>query len=56
VKTIERIEGHYKTRKVRAGRRHVLEDCYSWMDSYLERLEGKEARHEYYVQLARSES
>jgi hypothetical protein len=53
---IERIEGLHETRKVRASRRHVREDCYSWMDSLLGRLEGKEARHEYYVRLARLES
>ncbi len=29
----------------------VGEFRYSWLEGYLERLEGKEARHEYYAQL-----
>ena len=53
MKTIERLEGHRETRDVPSGRRYVPEDCYSWVDSCLGRLEGKEAGHEYYVRLAR---
>ena len=53
LKITECAEGHYRTRGVRGGRRHhVREDCYSWLDSHLERLAGKEARCEYYARLA----
>ena len=56
MKTTECLVGHYRTREVRAGRRHDGEECYSWLDSYLERLEGNEARCEYYARLARAKS
>ena len=52
MKTTECVEGHHEARKVPSGRRHVREDGYSWLDSYLDRFEGKEARHEYYARLA----
>jgi hypothetical protein len=56
VKTTECVEGHHEARKVPSGRRHIREDGYSWLDSYLDRFEGKEARHEYYARLAGPES
>lgn len=34
----------------RTAARH--EHRYSWLEDYLERLEGKEARHKYYARLA----
>ena len=34
--------------------RGMVSQRHSWMEDYLERLEGKEARHEYYTRLERS--
>jgi hypothetical protein len=53
VKTMEHVESHCETREVPSGKRYLGENFYSWLDSYLGRLEGKEARREYYVRLAR---
>ena len=33
--------------------RGMVSQRHSWMENYLERLEGKEARHEYYARLER---
>ena len=34
--------------------RGMVSQRYSWMEDYLERLEGREARHEYYTRLERA--
>jgi hypothetical protein len=56
----ERVEGRRGTQDVTLGKanewsseRDVLEEKrgYSWLEDYVERLEGKEARCEYYTRL-----
>ena len=37
-------------------RRPEEEHCYSWLEGYLESLEGKEARQEYYARLEQAAS
>ena len=43
---IQRIEGCYHVREVKG-----FGGDYSWLEEYLVRLEGKEARQEYYAGL-----
>jgi cold shock CspA family protein len=51
----EGAEVSYEAKRGRTGRTRALNVCirrrYSWLDDCLERLEGKEARHEYYARL-----
>jgi hypothetical protein len=60
----ERVEGHRGTQDVTLGKANewssesdALEGgpeekrYYSWLEDYVERLEGKEARREYYMRL-----
>ena len=46
-RTLERLEGMLR----RDAARSATEHHYSWLESYVERLEGKEARSEYYTLL-----
>jgi cold shock protein len=55
----EGAEVDYEAKRERTGRMRALNVSirrrYSWLDDCLERLEGKEARHEYYARLDWSE-
>ena len=46
-RTLERLEGMVRRDAARSATVHH----YSWLESYVERLEGKEARSEYYTLL-----
>jgi hypothetical protein len=51
-RAFERLEGMVR---LDAGSRFATEGPYSWVEVYMERLEGKEARAEYYVLLEAAE-
>jgi hypothetical protein len=46
-RTLERLESMVSSDAARSATEHH----YSWLESYVERLEGKEARSEYYTLL-----
>ena len=65
----ERVERHRRTQDAlpgkagqRSSNRDVLErgpeeeHSYTWLEDYIERLEGKETRREYYMRLERAAS
>ena len=54
-RAFERLEGMVRSNAVSRSGDFSTEDRYCWLEGYIERLEGKEARAEYYVLLEAAE-